>query len=72
MYPLDQFAVDELVLARNVNREQPFWPVSCSPYRLFQPSERGARTAKVLNIRSFLELAGNRRGSCQAGPRACA
>ncbi|KAK9862670.1 hypothetical protein WJX84_009528, partial [Apatococcus fuscideae] len=26
VYPLDQFAVDELVLARNVNREEPFWP----------------------------------------------
>ena len=51
MYPLDQFAVDELVLARNVNREEPFWPV-CSPtLQLWQPAGKATRSALVLNIR---------------------
>ena len=51
VYPLDQFAVDELVLARNVNREEPFWPV-CSPtLQLWQTAWKATRTALLLNIR---------------------
>lgn len=35
-YPLDTFHVHQLVLARNVNRPQPFWPVrwDIEPYLL--------------------------------------
>ncbi len=65
VYPLDQFAVDELVLARNVNREEPFWPV-CSffhPVRLFFTAT--PRTEMVTK-HSVLLLKGHRRGPCKA------
>ena len=36
VYALEQFAVDELVLVRNVNRKDDFWPVR-SPRSPFGP-----------------------------------
>ena len=41
VYPLDQFAVDELVLVRNVNRHDDFWPVRQSRPLFLQSSPDG-------------------------------